>query len=140
MAEHARMYRIMASPVMANPVTESVAKPSRSAKPSAAITGWLLPGAAWAAPETATSILTVVVSLGLILGGFVVVAWLARRYLPGMRVPGGVRIIGSTMVGARERVVVVEIDNTRLVLGVGGGQVRLLHSLPKPVDPAEPVR
>jgi flagellar protein FliO/FliZ len=91
----------------------------------------LVPSWAWAA-DTAGSMATVLLSLVLILGGFVAVAWLARRYLPGMGAQGAVKVVGSTAVGARERVVVVEVDNTWLLLGVGGGNVRLLHTLPKP--------
>lgn len=91
-----------------------------------------VPACAWAAPEPTTSLFTVLLSLVLILGGFVAVAWLARRYLPGLGTQGVVKVVGTTAVGARERVVVVEVDNTWLMLGVGGGNVRLLHTLPKP--------
>lgn len=99
----------------------------------------LIPASALAAPGTATSILTVLLSLALILGGFVVLAWLARRYLPGMGSPGVVKVVGTTPVGTRERVVVVEVDSTWLLLGVGGGNVRVLHTLPKPADSNKPV-
>jgi flagellar protein FliO/FliZ len=92
----------------------------------------LTPSWAFAAPSTAGSLFTVLLSLGLILGGFVAVAWFARRYLPGMGAQGAVKVVSSTAVGSRERVVVVEVDHTWLLLGVGGGNVRLLHSLPKP--------
>jgi len=92
----------------------------------------LTPSWALAAPDTATSMLTVVLSLVLILGGFVAVAWLARRYLPGMGAQGAVKVVSTTAVGTRERVVVVEVNGTWLLLGVGGGNVRLLHTLPKP--------
>ena len=95
---------------------------------------------ALAAPDTASSMLTVLLSLGLILGGFVAVAWFARRYLPGMGTQGVVKVVGTTAVGTRERVVVVEVDNTWLLLGVGGGNVRLLHTLPKPEQTQEPAR
>ena len=98
----------------------------------------LIPSWAFAAPDTATSMLTVLLSLLLILGGFVAVAWFARRYLPGMGAQGAVKVVGTTAVGARERVVVVEVDRTWLLLGVGGGNVRLLHTLPKPADSAKP--
>jgi flagellar protein FliO/FliZ len=93
---------------------------------------------ALAASDTAGSMLTVVLSLGLILGGFVAVAWFARRYLPGMGAQGAVKVVGTTAVGARERVVVVEVDGTWLLLGVGGGNVRLLHSQPKPLTERAP--
>ena len=93
----------------------------------------LIPSVAMAAAaDTATSMLTVLLSLVLILGGFVAVAWFARRYLPSMGAQGAVKVVGTTAVGARERVVVVEVDDTWLLLGVGGGNVRLLHTLPKP--------
>ncbi|MFO7543126.1 MAG: flagellar biosynthetic protein FliO [Thiobacillus sp.] len=94
----------------------------------------LTPSWAFAAPDTASSLLTVLLSLGLILGGFVTVAWFARRYLPGMGAQGVVKVVGTTAVGTRERVVVVEVDDTWLMLGVGGGNVRLLHTLPKPAN------
>lgn len=94
----------------------------------------LAPVPVWAAPGTASSVLTVLLSLALILGGFLAVAWFARRYLPGMAAQGAVKVVGSTAVGARERVVVIEVADTWLLLGVGGGNVRLLHTLPRPAD------
>ncbi|ODV12472.1 MAG: flagellar biosynthetic protein FliO [Thiobacillus sp. SCN 64-317] len=98
-----------------------------------AAAAWLLlPFRALAATDPASSLLTVLLSLGLILGGFVAVAWFVRRYLPGMGAQGAVKVVGTTPVGARERVVVVEVDGTWLLLGVGGGNVRLLHTWPKP--------
>lgn len=92
-----------------------------------------------AAPDAASSMLTVLLSLILILGGFVAVAWFARRYLPGMGAQGAVRVVGTTPVGTRERVVVVEVDDTWLLLGVGGGNVRLLHTLPRPTGSGAPL-
>lgn len=98
----------------------------------------LVPSLAFAATDTATSMFTVLLSLILILGGFVAVAWFARRYLPGMGSQGVVKVVGTTAVGTREKVVVVEVDGTWLLLGVGGGNVRLLHTQPKPADPSTP--
>lgn len=91
-----------------------------------------LPAVAHAAPEASTGILPMLLSLILILGGFVGVAWLMRRYLPGVGKQGVVKVVGATMVGPRERVVVVEIDGDWLLLGVGAGQVRLLEKRAKP--------
>lgn len=98
----------------------------------------LAPTPAWAAAQDAAgSMLSVLASLALILGGFVAVAWLARRYLPGMGSQGALKIIGTASVGPRERVVVVEVDDTWLTLGVGGGNVRLLDTRPKPATGVE---
>lgn len=103
-----------------------------STKGSALIPFACLATPAWAATSTTTSVATVLISLVLILGGFALVAWLARRYLPGLGgTQGVVKVVGATMVGPRERVVVIEVEDARLVLGVGGGQVRLLHTLPR---------
>lgn len=65
--------------------------------------------------------------LGVILGG----AWLFKRYgtLP-MGGKGLVKVLGGVSVGARERVVLIEVENTRLLLGVAPGLVRTLHRLP----------
>ena len=95
---------------------------------------FLLPSLAPAAETASTSsgYFGVVVSLLLILGGFVLVAWLVRRWMPQGVQAGLVKVVGATSVGPRERVVVVEVDNTWLVLGVGGGQVRALHTMNKP--------
>lgn len=62
----------------------------------------------------------------LIVGG----AWLFKRYgqLPTLG-KGLVRILGSVSVGPRERVVVLEVEDTRLVVGVAPGQIRTLHVL-----------
>ena len=100
----------------------------------------LVPSWALAATDPAGSMLTVLLSLALILGGFVAVAWFVRRYLPGMGAQGAVKVVGTTAVGARERVVVVEVDDTWLLLGVGGGNVRLLHTQPKPESTQERAR
>ena len=91
--------------------------------------------AAWAAGTTA-GVAGMLLSLVLILGLFVLAAWLLKRYLPQVGKPGPVKVVGATMVGPRERVVVVEVEDTWLVLGVGGGQVRTLHTPPKPGNSA----
>ncbi|WP_461481187.1 flagellar biosynthetic protein FliO [Porticoccus sp.] len=56
---------------------------------------------------------------------------LNRQHLLGGK---NLRIISSCAIGQRERVVVVAIEQTWLVLGVGGGQVNLLHQLDAPAD------
>jgi flagellar protein FliO/FliZ len=84
------------------------------------------------AADAGAGVAGMLLSLVLILGLFVLAAWLLKRYLPQVGKAGPVKIIGASMVGPRERVVVVEVEGTWLVLGVGGGQVRTLHTLPKP--------
>ena len=59
-------------------------------------------------------------------------AWLLKRIAanPGAAT-GTLKVIAGAAVGQRERVVLVEIGGTWLVLGVAPGQVRTLHTLPK---------
>jgi flagellar protein FliO/FliZ len=62
--------------------------------------------------------------------------WAARRL--GLRQSGSgrlLKVVSSTMVGQRERVVVVEIGGSWLVLGVAAGQVRALHTMPAESQP-----
>ncbi|VTU33396.1 flagellar biosynthetic protein FliO [Variovorax sp. PBL-E5] len=66
-------------------------------------------------------------------------AWLARRF--GLQRFGGgqlVKVLSSSMVGQRERVVVVEVGATWLVLGVTASQINTLHTLPAQALPNAP--
>lgn len=69
-----------------------------------------------------------------IIGG---ITWLLKRFsLISTAAAGVVKIVAATGVGQRERVVVVEIDNTWLVLGVAPGRVSKLHTMDKPLTDA----
>ena len=69
---------------------------------------------------------TLLLSLLVVLGLFLALAWLARRFLPAAGGRGAMRVVASLSLGARERIVIVELAGEWLVLGVGGGQVQLL--------------
>ena len=63
--------------------------------------------------------------------------WLLRRLGPGQHSAHRLaKVVGAVSVGTRERVVLVEVGETLLVLGVAAGNVRTLHSLPKPDQPS----
>ena len=82
-----------------------------------------------------TSLFQVLFGLALVMVAIGVAAWLARRYLPGVRQGGGpVRIVGGVHVGPKEKVVVVEVRDQWLVLGVTSTQVNALHTMPRPSD------
>jgi flagellar protein FliO/FliZ len=77
------------------------------------------------------------VALGLVLAAIAAFAWLLRRMTPGaIGSRGWVRVVGGAMVGPKERVVLVEIGETWLVVGVAAASVNLLHTLPKPAQAA----
>ena len=67
-------------------------------------------------------------------------AWLVKRlgFAPKRTGVNGLKISASASLGARERVVVVDVEDARLVLGVTAGQINLLHKLP-PSAPTEEI-
>jgi flagellar protein FliO/FliZ len=81
-------------------------------------------------PIGTEGVLNTVSGLLLVLAVIFGAAWLYKRYAQlSMGGKGVVRVVGGASVGSRERVVVIEVDNTRLLLGVAPGQVRMLHQL-----------
>jgi flagellar protein FliO/FliZ len=80
---------------------------------------------------TESSLLRVIIGLVLVVAAILVSAWLAKR--AGLTQRGGgnlLKQIASLPVGARQSIVVVEIDNTWLVVGVSPNQISTLHTLP----------
>ncbi|SNY79565.1 flagellar biosynthetic protein FliO [Enterobacter sp. CC120223-11] len=69
-------------------------------------------------------------------------AWLARRFgFSGVKTTATkeLKVSASASLGQRERVVIVDVEDARLVLGVTASQVSLLHKLPpKIIDPEAP--
>ncbi len=89
--------------------------------------------AAEAPPSTSGALLQGLLGLGMVLAALAAFFWFLRRFSPGQSVAqGAVKVVGGVMLGPRERLVVVEVGDTWLLLGVGGGQVSTLHSLPRP--------
>src|SRR3954471_23362528 len=81
--------------------------------------------------------LQVVVALGLVLAAIAAFAWFLRRLTPGaIGSRGWLRVVGGAMVGPKERVVLIEVGDTWLLLGVAASNVSLLHTLPKPPQSA----
>ncbi len=83
------------------------------------------------------SVLQVVLSLLLVLAAVVVVGWILKRInLPQQGAVNALKIISGIAVGQRERIVLVEVNDTWLVVGVAPGQVNALHTMPKGTIPS----
>lgn len=92
-----------------------------------------------ASAVSAGSFLQMIFSLLLVLAAVVAVAWVLKRLnAPQLGNASVLKVISGVAVGQRERIVLVEVSDTWLVVGVAPGQVRTLHTLPKntlpPVD------
>ncbi|QCP47808.1 flagellar biosynthetic protein FliO [Trinickia violacea] len=89
-------------------------------------------GAGTAVPSLGVgAVLQTIVGLIVVIGLVFACAWLARRFglQPSSR-GGLVKVVAGTSLGGKERVAVVEIGDTWLVLGAAPGNVRLLHTMP----------
>jgi flagellar protein FliO/FliZ len=90
---------------------------------------------AFAPPPSAVSsgsIVQIIFSLLLVLAAIVLVAWLLKRMNAAQLGSGNLlKILGSVAIGQRERIVLIEVKDTWLVVGVGPGQIRTLHTLQK---------
>lgn len=91
-------------------------------------------------PVSAAPLLQVSGALIAIIALILAAAWLVKRlgFAPKRTGVNGLKISASASLGARERVVVVDVEDARLVLGVTAGQINLLHKLP-PSAPTEEI-
>lgn len=84
------------------------------------------------AAVSSSSIVQIIFSLLLVLAVIVLVAWLLKRMNSAQLGSGNLlKVLGSVAIGQRERIVLVEVKDTWLIVGVGPGQIRTLHTLPK---------
>lgn len=69
----------------------------------------------------------------LVLGLLFLAAYLLRRFGSGQNFGSSspLRMVGGLMIGTRERIVVLEIGDTWLIVGIGPGQIRTLHAMQK---------
>lgn len=90
-----------------------------------------------AAPSMFGAVLALLAVLALIVG----LGWVLKR-MPGsgFRPAEGLRVVASLTVGAKERVVVVEVNGEQLLLGVTAGGINALHRLPEPLPTPAPAR
>ncbi|HZZ10440.1 MAG TPA: flagellar biosynthetic protein FliO [Paraburkholderia sp.] len=98
-------------------------------------------GAGTAVPALGVgAVLQTIVGLLVVIGLVFGCAWLARRFgLQPANRGGLVKTIGGASLGGKERVAVVEIGDTWLVLGTAPGNVRLLHTMPAGSSAVDPV-
>ena len=111
-AQLACLFLLLASPLMS--------AAAETAPPPVATTSFL-------------SLLQVLFGLGLVLAAIAGTAWLLRKFAPGqVAASGSLRVVGGVAVGPKERVVLVDVGDTRLVLGIAPGHISTLHQMPRP--------
>ena len=82
------------------------------------------------APSPTLSMLKMILGLVIVLAVMAAFAWGAKRFLPNPSHQNAVvKVLGGASVGTRERVVVLEIADRWIVVGVANGQVNALANL-----------
>ena len=104
----------------------------------AALTVSLCPAFALAAKPGeavgAASLLQLAFGLIVVLGAIAFGAYLLRRFGKlSAPVGGAMRVLGGISLGARERVVLMQVGDRQLLLGVAPGRVQTLHVLERPI-------
>ena len=86
------------------------------------------------------AIAQMLLSLLLVIALLFLGAWLLRRLNGGRSFGHGgpLRVVGGLMISPRERIVLIEVADSWLVVGIVPGQIKTLHTLPKGDLPAPP--
>jgi flagellar protein FliO/FliZ len=102
-----------------------------------ALPAWAAPGsatvaAATPAPAAAGSLLQVLLGLIVVLGLLALCAWILRRFSAAKGNSGTtIRVVGGVSLGTRERVLVIEVADQWIVVGVAPGRINALSTMPK---------
>jgi len=83
-------------------------------------------------PSALGSLVQTIFSLGLVIALLVGLAWLLKRFGPKTVTGGGtVKLVGALSVGARERILVVEVGEQWIVVGASPGRMNALATMPR---------
>ncbi|MFZ2853571.1 MAG: flagellar biosynthetic protein FliO [Rhodocyclaceae bacterium] len=89
---------------------------------------------------SASAMLQTGLGLLLILGLLFLAAYLLKKFNPAHNLgrSGLLRVVGGLIISNRERIVLIEISDTWLIVGIGAGQMRTLHTMQKgaPLPPS----
>ena len=92
-----------------------------------------------ATPELGSGILQMLAGLGVVLALVFASLYLLKRLAaPRGAAAGLLRVVAATAIGPRERVVILEIGDTWMVLGTAPGSVTALTQMPRQDLPAVP--
>lgn len=113
------------------PAPLSVATPPPTAGPPSLLAA-SSPTLQSTAPDLGSSALQMVFGLIVVLALLLGALWLLKRLnQPRGAVAGLMRVVAGVAIGPRERVVILELGNSWLVLGVAPGQVTTLAEIPR---------
>lgn len=115
------------------PAAASEAAPAvAAATPLPAMRAALPAPAAGTGPSAAGSLLQTTLALAFVLALLIGAAWFLKRYGP-KSITGGtaVKLVGALNIGARERILVVEVGEQWIVVGASPGRMNALATMPR---------
>lgn len=122
-----------AASVASSTASGATPAPATAAQPALAMTLPPLPVTQPPAPSATSSLFSTTLALLFVLALLVGLAWLLKRF--GPRNFGGgnntVRLVGALSVGARERILVVEVGEQWIVVGASPGRMNALATMPR---------
>lgn len=118
------MFRLFPAPLLLLAVTQALAQATPATAP---------------APDLSGSLWQLLLGLTLVLALVVASLWILKKlFVQRGENAGLLRVVAGTAVGARERVVIVEVGSTWLVLGVAPGRVAALAEIPRQTTAVSP--
>lgn len=102
------------------------------------------PAAAMSSAGVGTQLSKLLVGLLLVIGLIFLLAWLLRRVQQlNPRGNQAIKVVSTQALGARERLVLVQVGKEQVLLGLSAGRITPLHVLEEPVhlpdvEPANP--
>nr|WP_083398878.1 flagellar biosynthetic protein FliO [Pseudomonas graminis] len=123
----------------ADPATPGAPAATTATTSAAATAATTTPAAGTLSGGMAGQLLQLVLGLLLVIGLIFVLAWLMRRVQRAG--PAGnqvIKLVGSRALGTRDRLVLVQVGNEQVLLGVSPGSINALHVMNEPVDVPDP--
>jgi len=93
---------------------------------------WALADASAVPGVSASTIVQTLLALLVVVGLLAGTAWFTWKVAGGRGFgQGGMKTLGGITLGPRERIVLVEVGDTWLIIGIVPGQIRTLHTMTK---------
>lgn len=82
----------------------------------------------------ATSLVRMIIALIFVLVVVVILGWFSKRFMGVNRSSGGkIKILSATSVGAREKLMLIQVGEEQMLIGVAPGRINKLHHFDNPV-------
>ncbi|MDH5301609.1 MAG: flagellar biosynthetic protein FliO [Gammaproteobacteria bacterium] len=89
----------------------------------------------YSAPDTTSALLKVTLGLGLVVAAIFGSAWAFKRFAGTAFIANDtMKIISGLSLGTRDRIVLIQVGDEQIVVGISPGRIQTLHVLKYPVD------